>query len=131
MASPHPKKHRPFSAEDLAVIDRFRGLPRNPIRKTRKPNDLASSMDRILSSLRVTTEKTPEQTILQSWEYLIGKSYAKRCAPGRIERDGTFIILAPNPIIRQELSLQKRRLLFKIRKLPGCLFVRSILLRGG
>ncbi|MGE9291500.1 MAG: DUF721 domain-containing protein [Puniceicoccales bacterium] len=92
---------------------------------------MASSLDQILDNLRVTSNTTPEQTILKSWEYLIGKSYAKRCAPGRIERDGTFIILAPNPIIRQELSLQKRRILFKIRKLPGCLLVRSILLRGG
>lgn len=88
-------------------------------------------MDRILDSLRVTSESTPEQTILENWSQLVGATCAKRCTPGRIERDGTLIILAPNPVIRQELGLQKRRILFKIRKLPGCLFVRSILLRGG
>lgn len=88
-------------------------------------------MDRILSSLRVTSDSTPEQTILAHWEAIIGKGVAQRCAPGRIGRDGTFIILAPNPVIRQELALSKRRILFKIRKLPGCLCVRSILFRGG
>lgn len=88
-------------------------------------------MDRILKNLKVTSSETPEQTILANWESLIGRSSAQRCAPGRIESNGTFIILAPNPVIRQELALQKKRILFKIRQLPGCLCVRSILLRGG
>ncbi len=131
MASEYRKKHRPFSAEDLAMIDRFRGLPRNPVRKTRAPRGMANSLDRILANLRVTSDATPEKTILENWEYLVGPAYAKRCAPGRIERSGTLIILAPNPVVRQELGFQKRKMINKIRKLPGCLLVRSILLRGG
>lgn len=131
MASQKPRKHRPFSAEDLALIDRFRGHPRNPVRKTRDPRGMANSLDRILANLRVTNDSTPEKTILENWAYLVGHSYAQRCAPARIERNGTLIILAPNPVVRQEIGFQKRRIINKIRKLPGCLLVRSILLRGG
>ena len=126
-----PSKLKPFNAEDLSLIDRFRGLPRNPVRKTRSPNQLSSSLGRVLASLRVSGEDTPEQTILAEWANLIGPNYAKRCAPGRLQKDGTLIILAPNPIVRQELGFQRRAILNRIWRLPGCGRVRSLLLRGG
>ncbi len=129
--SPPPAKVRPFSAEDLALIDRFRGAPRNPIRKTRPPDNMGHKMDRILSHLRVHHGETPERTILKHWKDLLGEERAGRCAPARLQRDGTLVVLAPNPVVRQELSFDKRRLLRKIRGLPGCAFVKSILLRGG
>lgn len=131
MKPPRPIKVRPFSAEDLALIDRFRGAPRNPIRKTRSPNSMGVKMNGILASLRVNHGETPERTILTHWKDLLGEERAHRCAPARLQRDGTLVVLAPNPVVRQELSFEKRRLLGKIRKLPGCAFVRSILLRGG
>ena len=126
-----PAKIRPFSAEDLALIDRFRGAPRNPVRKTRVPNPMGLKMDRILSHLRVEQEETPERTILAHWKELLGEERFQRCAPARLQRDGTLVVLAPNPVVRQELSFDKRKLLGKIRRLPGCAFVKSILLRGG
>ncbi len=131
MTSPPKPKVRPFSADDLALIDRFRAAPRNPVRKTRRPTALGGRMDAILASLRVQTGETPERTILAHWKEILGPDRADRCAPARLQRDGTLVVLAPNPVVRQELSFDKRRLVAKIRRLPGCGFVRTIMLRGG
>jgi len=131
MKSPRPAKIRPFTAEDLALIDRFRGAPRHPVRKTRAPNAMGLKVDGILAGLRVNHGETPERTILAHWKDLLGEERCQRCAPARLQRDGTLVVLAPNPVVRQELSFEKRKLLGKIRRLPGCAFVRSILLRGG
>lgn len=130
MRPPRPQAGRPFSAEDLAVIDRFRGAPRNPVRKTRRPRDLSPQIDGILSSLRVGGD-SPERVILENWRGIAGADRADRCAPARLQRDGTLVVLAPNPVLRQELSFGKRAMIAKIRRLPGCGFVRAILLRGG
>lgn len=131
MKAKRPAGLKPFSADDLALIDRFRGAPRNPVRKTRSPGALGARMDGILASLRVNTGETPERTILAHWKKLLGPERAGRCAPARLQRDGTLVVLAPNPVVRQELSFEKRKLVAKIRRLPGCGFVRAILLRGG
>ncbi len=122
---------RPFSADDLALIDRFRGLPRNPVRKTRAPADLAGRVDRILSTLRINGGTTPERAILDNWASIVGQGRTSRCTPARLQRDGTLVILAPNPVVRQELAFDKRAIVSRIRKLPGCGLVRSIILRGG
>ncbi|MFP4357801.1 MAG: DUF721 domain-containing protein [Puniceicoccaceae bacterium] len=122
---------RPFTADDLALIDRFRGLPRNPLRKTRAPADLAGRMDRILSALRINGGDTPESAILAHWADIVGPQRTSRCTPARLQRDGTLVILAPNPVVRQELAFDKRAIVSRIRKLPGCGLVRSIVLRGG
>lgn len=88
-------------------------------------------MDRILANLRVQEKETPEKIILQHWNKLLGEERSQRCAPARLQQDGTLVVLVPNPVVRQELSFDKRRLLGKIRRLPGCAFVKGILLRGG
>ncbi|MEM0966073.1 MAG: DUF721 domain-containing protein [Verrucomicrobiota bacterium] len=121
----------PFSSEDLALIDRFRGHPRNPIRKKRSPRSLAPLLDKLISRMTLNQGERPETAILENWAHLVGSDYAQRCTPGRLEKDGTLVVFAPNPVLRQELALRKRQILRKIHELPGCGLIKNLLLRGG
>jgi len=115
---------------DRAAVENFLGLPPPAVRRHRLPRSLGSLVEAWLPAEAPAAEASPTRTLLDSWEDLLGPARARRCHPVRLRPDGVLVVAVSNPVLRQELSWEKRDLLAAIRALPGCGQVRRLLLRS-
>jgi len=120
-----------LTPSDERCIALFRGHPRDPVQKRWEPKNMDSLIARALQEFSVLETTTPETEIRDHWLQIMGEAWAAQSVPARITRDGTLIVLVANPILRQEISFQKRAILKKIRNKAGCRHIRNLLLRGG
>lgn len=120
-----------LTPEDQRCIALFRGHPRDPVQKRWHPKSMDTLIARALKEFSVLESTTPEAQIRDHWVDIMGDCWSAHCVPAKIMSDGTLIVLISNPVHRQEISFQKRAILRKIRNLPGCRHIKSLLLRGG
>lgn len=119
-----------LTAADRATVENFLGLPAPSVRRRRPPRSLGGLVESWLPAEGAAVEAGPTGTLLASWEDLLGPARARRCHPVRLRPDGVLVVAVPNPVLRQELSWEKRDLLAAIRALPGCAGIRRLLLRS-
>lgn len=123
----HPEKQPvSFSAEVEKLIAQFRGLPEyGLIPRGRPVCGLADLIGKLEETYRIG-QPGIEETLMADWRNIVGENLAHRCRPGKIVKQSKLVILAVNPVIRQELNFQRSALLRKIRKLPGCDGIREV-----
>ncbi len=120
-----------FSRDVENLIAALRGLPedrtRSILREPRSSEDLMADLTR---SYRLDG-RTPEEAIQENWAQLVGNANAEYSRLMRIDERRRAIIGVSNPIVRQELFFHRKEVLQRLRALPGCGGIRTILLRAG
>lgn len=121
----------PFNRETEKLISALRGLPEelDDPAVNRGVKDLAALLDNCIDRYHLD-RNTPEETILENWERIVGKGFASRCRPERLEPSGTLRVQATNPTVRRELIFMEDRILTAIASLEGCQHIRKVLLRA-
>lgn len=86
-------------------------------------------MEHILRKYRVGMA-TPEEAIRDAWTGIVGEPNAAFCHPLRIERERVLVVGVTNPVIRQEMLFHKDIILRRVREIPACGQIGSIVFRG-
>jgi hypothetical protein len=119
-----------FSRKVENLIAAFRGLPRNRSRarerETRAGGELVYE---ILDKYRVGMA-TPEDAVREAWVSIVGEPNAAYCQPLRIERGRVLVVGVSNPVVRQEMLFHRDVVLKRVRAIPACRQITSIVLRG-
>jgi hypothetical protein len=120
----------PFSRKAEETIKDFRGLPRDPLHdRSGAPKNMGSIIEACLERFAIG-QQTAEDILLENWERIIGKDFAMRCRPRRI--DGTTLIIeVPNPTVRREMLFIEDRILTAVASLPKCNSIRRVILTAG
>ncbi len=129
MPSPSEPPHFSRSAEEL--IAALRRLPSEPGRQRRRPTrDAASLVEDLMVKYQIG-RPSAEQTIRDHWTELVGAANASYSHAVQIDPRGRLAVIASHSVVRNELFLHRQTILERIRQLPGCGHVRSLLLRTG
>lgn len=109
------------------MIAAFRNVPSNHSTANNRPvHFLADCIPNILSHFQVS-ERTPQDVLQEHWEEIFGNpGTAQLCQPQRIDATWILWIAVSDPIIRQELSFHRKRILKHIQGLPGCGVIRDL-----
>jgi hypothetical protein len=120
-----------FSKLAEALVGDLRGIaPDDPPRaKRRAMQPLASVVEQLLQKHQIGRE-SPEHTIRDNWNTIVGPANASYSHPAMIERN-QLIVLAGHAVVRNELFLHREEIVARIKKLPGCGHVKAIHLRAG
>jgi len=120
-----------FSKIAETLIGDLRGVPTHePARARRRPTQsLATLVEELLQKHKVGRE-APEHTIREHWAALVGAANASYSQPSVIERN-RLIVLASHSVVRNELFHHREGIVERIRKLPGCEHVKTLILRQG
>lgn len=123
-----PGKFNPFE-EDL--IASFRGLSQedSPARDAGSKS-LGSLLEACIERYHIG-RSTPEETVQENWERIVGPDFAKRCHPERIDHSGTLLVQAPNATVRRELIFLEERILTALGSLPGCHHINRVVFKAG
>ncbi|HLS27909.1 MAG TPA: DUF721 domain-containing protein [Opitutales bacterium] len=100
---------------------------RSTLRESQPIGELVSE---VLEEYRIGLPSI-EETITQNWDTIVGAANAGFVDLLKIENGRRVLIAVSNPIVRQELFFHRKLILDRIRELPGCSGIRSILLRAG
>ena len=112
------------------LIAGFRGLPEDRSRsKRRKTTELAALVDELLVKYRISHDSL-EHSIREKWPELVGAANASYSHPVTVER-GRLVVLVSHAVVRNELFQHRDAITAKIKLLPGCDGIRSLLLRTG
>ncbi len=113
--------------EKERMVAALRNFPNNDsIAKNRPVRTLADCIPNILSRFRVS-ERTPQEILLEHWEEIFGNpGTAQLCQPQRIDASWVLWIAVSDPIIRQELTFHRKRMLNHIQRLSGCGVIRDL-----
>lgn len=121
-----------FSRKIQNMIAEFRGLPID--RSYSRPREIVG----IDSVIEVLTEKyrfdkvSVEETIVRNWKSIVGDYASQRCAPQRLMDNGSrLLIYAANTVIRQELTFAQKDIVGRLRRLPDCNTIQSVVIRCG
>ena len=120
-----------FSKEAESLISSLRSLPEDPspVRDAgTKP--LGSLLEACIEKYHIG-RRTPEETVLENWEKIVGESFAARCRPERIDPSGALIVQAGNATVRRELIFMQERILTALGSLPGCGHIHRVILKSG
>lgn len=120
-----------FSKLAEALVGDLRGIaPDDPPRaKRRAAQPLAAVLEQLLQKHQIGRE-SPEHTIRDNWNEIVGPANASYSHPAMIERN-QLIVLAGHAVVRNELFLHREEIVARIKKLPGCGHVKAIHLRAG
>ena len=120
-----------LSRDAEKTIAAFRGLPflfgDQQNRREKTISELLPSLIREFSIDGTTTE----QTIMENWEKIVGSTYSPFSFLMKLEKEKHAIFGVTHAIARQELNMQKRRILREIQKLPGCQGIAFLSFRAG
>ena len=120
-----------FSRDVQNLIANLRGLPEDRGRsRTRAATDLDSLVEVIFERHQIGQDNL-ESVIMANWKQIVGERTAHRCRPQRIVNNRKLVILAGNPVIRQELQFMQNKILRHLHTLPGCQCVREIVVLNG
>ena len=120
-----------FSKIAEALVADLRGIvPEDPPRAKKRPTQpLASVVEQLLQKHQIGRE-SPEHTIRDHWNEIVGPANGAYSHPAMIERN-QLIVLAGHAVVRNELFLHRNEIVARIKKLPGCGHVKAIHLRAG
>lgn len=99
-------------------------------KRTFKPTELDNLMEVILEQHQIGQDSL-ENVIMAHWKAIVGERTAHRCRPQRLVNNQRLVILAGNPVVRQELQFMQNKILRKIHQLPGCQCVREVVVLNG
>lgn len=120
-----------FSREAELLISSLRGLPsENSDENLRNSASLGSVLEACIERYNIG-KSTPEETILKEWSNIVGKDFARRCHPVRIDRAGNLVLATTNATVRRELIFMEDRILTAVGSLSNCNHIRRILLIAG
>lgn len=121
-------KSWPSHKLENALICDFLGLPGNSTsNSSRDPIHMEKLVEKVWENWGIGEAETPEKTISESWQQIVGPKLAGKCAPVRLSNDGsTLEIRAVSGTIKQELSFCRSALLKKIQKLKNCNLISKI-----
>jgi hypothetical protein len=127
-----PDKPRQFSRLAEELIGEFRRIPDGQPRRMRKraTRPLAELVESLLVKHQIGRD-SPEQTIRGHWSEIVGPAHAHYSHAAMIDARGKLTVLASHSVVRNELFLHRKLIVEKIRGLPGCAHVRTLLLRAG
>lgn len=103
------------------------GEPRRSVKRPAK--NLAEVVDQLLTKHQIG-RASPEQTIRDHWVEVVGHANAAYSHAATIERN-RLVVLASHSVVRNELFHHREQIVAKVRRLPGCGAVKSLLLRAG
>lgn len=113
------------------LIADLRGLPNSRSRaKVRAATPLDNIVEVIFERYQIGQDNL-ENVIMQHWKDIVGEKTAHRCRPQRLVNNQRLIILAGNPVIRQELQFSQGKILRKLHTLPGCQCIRDVVILNG
>ena len=88
------------------------------------------SIDKIVENLwedwSIGDQNTPEKIISEKWNHIVGNNFASKCAPDKLDPNGILYLKAANSIVKQELSFKKKRIIYNLKRLQGCRFIKEI-----
>ena len=125
-------KHSNFkkltSFNERRLLANFLELPLGEdLSKNREPLNMKELIEKTWANWGIGEEKTPEQSISENWQKLVGKQLSIKCAPERLHpSSGTLYIKTASGPIMQELSIQKKQILSKINRLEGCTNIKNL-----
>jgi len=109
-----------FDRRTENLLANLRGIPENPSKsRMRDSKPLKSIMEGILEQFQIEQPKI-EQLLMQHWKKVMGARFAHRSAPQRIIDGKRLVVFVGNSTLKQEMEFEKRRMLDKIKSLPGC-----------
>ena len=116
-------------AEEL--VGDLRGVASEDPRRSRPraTQPLGALIDQLTTKYHLGGESA-EQRIRDRWPEIVGAANAAYSHAATIERN-RLIVLASHSVVRNELFLHRDEILQRIRAVPGCADVKSLLLRGG
>lgn len=122
---------RKFSRYHESLIASFRGLPEEslPLKDT-GTKSLGSLVETCIERFHIG-RNTPEETVQENWDRIVGTAFSKRCRPERIDASGALIVQVANPTLRRELIFHEERMLSVLASLPDCRHVKRVVLKGG
>lgn len=127
------EKREPHQFSKLAeqLVGELRRLSTDdpPRAKRRATQPLAPLLEQLLQKHQIGRE-SPEHTIRDQWQTIVGAANASYSHPGMIERN-QLIVLAGHAVVRNELFHHRDEIVARIKKIPGCEHVKAINLRAG
>ena len=126
-----PDQPHQFSKLAEELVGDFRGIASDePRRSKKRPTQSLSTVVEQLMVKHQIGRPSAEQAIRDRWPELVGAANAAYSHAARIERN-RLVVFAAHSVVRNELFLNRDEIVARIRKLPGCETVKSLLLRAG
>ncbi len=120
-----------FDPEVESLISSLRGFPEERSdMKDRGAKGFGSLVETCVERYHIG-RKTPEEAVLENWEAIIGRSFARRCRPERIDAGGTLVVQAANATVRRELIFMEDRILTALGSIEGCQHIHRVILKAG
>ena len=127
-----PDEPHHFSRLAEELIGDFRKIPdETPAKMRKRPT---RSMDGLMQELLVKYKigvESEEAVIRKRWPEIVGDANAHYSHAANIDKRGCLTVLASHAVVRNELFLHRKKLLEKIRGLPGCAKVKALSIRAG
>jgi hypothetical protein len=122
--------HRLSKLAEQLVGD-LRGVAsEDPPRSRPRPTQPLSAVVAQLVTKHHIGGESAEQRIRDRWPEIVGTANASYSHAANIERN-RLVVLASHAVVRNELFLHRDKILQRIREIPGCSQVKSLLLRAG
>lgn len=130
MSEPQPQPHQ-FSRIAEELVGDLRGIAFDDPKRSKKraTQPLTAIVEQLMQKHQIG-RSSPEQTIRDHWQEIVGPSNAGFSHATTIERK-RLLIQVSHPIVRNELFLHREAIVARIQKLPGCEDVKSIHVRTG
>ena len=128
MAAKHSGFKKLTSFHERKLVANFLEMPMGEdMTKFREPLSMKELIEKTWENWGLGDEKTPEESISENWQKLVGKKLCLKCAPERLHpSSGILFIRTSGGPVRQELSFQKKGILEKIKKLEGCSEIKDL-----
>lgn len=126
------KEPHQFSRLAQELIGEFRHVPDETPRQMRKraTKPLAGLIEALIVKHQIGCEG-PEQRIREHWGEIVGHANAHYSHAATIDERGRLAVLASHAVVRNELFHNRKLIVSKIQKLPGCAHVRELNVRAG
>jgi hypothetical protein len=107
-----------------------RGVPDDRPARTRRraTQGVGDLVEALLTKHRIG-RAAPEDRLREKWAEVVGAANAAHSHPLEILPGGRLIVLVKHPVIRQELQLRQAFVVAKIRAVPHCGEVKTIIFR--
>lgn len=99
-------------------------------RGTREGQPISAFIPRLVREFALDGT-TPEQTIQDNWNDIVGPTLAAFSYLLKIQRNDTVVIAVSHAVAKEEIRLQKKTIIARLRALPGCGHLDKLLLRAG
>ena len=128
MKASHSNFKKLTSFNERKLLANFMQLPMGEdLSKRREPMRMKDLIEKTWANLGMGEDKTPEESISENWQKIVGKQMSLKCAPERLHpSNGILYIRTSGGPVKQELLFQKKKILSKITKLDGCSEIKDL-----